>query len=282
MPDSEPRTLSKLAGGSVAVFFPDTDRRAMATPLAAQLLHGIERSLQRRSFTMIVTAIPEAGGLPPCLERRQVQGVIVRGTGNAEELCDLASRVPCVWLFESAHEKQIPGDMVVEDNGGIGVMAARWLLERGHRKLAFLNNAPKHPSFRGRRLFFLDEAEKRGAGVTIVNQATTPAEIVDRYLATPDRGTGIFIPGGDVQIMQIFQTLKSRGIQVGRDVDLISCNNDPHRLAALDPALPNIDIQAEQMGRAAVDLLVWRMRHPREMPRSIMIPAVLVEGKTHS
>ena len=71
------------------------------------------------------------------------------------------------------------------------------------------------------------------------------------------------------------------GCAWGRDIDLISCNNDARHLALLDPHLVNIVIQASQIGRAAVEMLLWRMKNPDEAVRRLLIAPALVEGKSN-
>jgi DNA-binding LacI/PurR family transcriptional regulator len=61
---------------------------------------------------------------------------------------------------------------------------------------------------------------------------------------------------------------------------LISCNNNAVRLRTLDPSLPNIDIRANEIGRVAVETLLWRIRHPEDHRRCILIEPRLVEPGT--
>ena len=266
-----------LRTGTVAVLFPDARQEAVRTALSGRLLHGIETALRRRSLAMVVSGLPESGALPACVERAQVDGVIVRGTGQATDV-DRLRRLTCVWVFEAGYRASLDKDMVTEDNPAIAGMAVSWLLGRGHRRLAFLGAMPEHPSFRVRGLFFRDEAERAGAAVVSVDRPAPAAELVAEAMDVSCPPTGLFVPGTDQHVVDVYRALEARGLKVGRDVDLISCNNDPTRLATLDPRLANIDIQPEAMGHAAVDVLLWRLRHPGEFRRRLTVPPALVEG----
>jgi DNA-binding LacI/PurR family transcriptional regulator len=46
----------------------------------------------------------------------------------------------------------------------------------------------------------------------------------------------------------------------------------------LHPPLSTIDVHAEEIGRRAVDLLIWRFAHPMGPPVHLQIEPTLVEG----
>ncbi|MGN6626387.1 MAG: substrate-binding domain-containing protein, partial [Tepidisphaeraceae bacterium] len=104
--------------------------------------------------------------------------------------------------------------------------------------------------------------------------------VIDRLLKNDNRPTGLFVPGTDDVVIGVYRELEKRGVSVGRDLELISVNNDLNRLWTLDPSLANIDIQPELIGRAAVDLLLWRLSRLTEPRRKIVVPPRLVAGSS--
>jgi DNA-binding LacI/PurR family transcriptional regulator len=71
--------------------------------------------------------------------------------------------------------------------------------------------------------------------------------------------------------------LVGRGLYQAGHTPIVSCNNDPTRLSALDPRLANIDIRAEEIAKAAAELLIWRIQNLKEPQRRVLIVPVLVE-----
>jgi DNA-binding LacI/PurR family transcriptional regulator len=57
------------------------------------------------------------------------------------------------------------------------------------------------------------------------------------------------------------------GIVVGRDLTIISCDNERVRLSALSPRPHSIDLRSEEIGRTAVRTLLSRITNPN-MPRA--------------
>ncbi|MGN6507530.1 MAG: LacI family DNA-binding transcriptional regulator [Tepidisphaeraceae bacterium] len=267
--------------GNIAVLFPDANQEALRTPLSGHLIHGIDEGLRLNGLTMIVTGLQPDQSAPSCMLDRKVDGVIVRGSRQAVEMTDILTMFPTVWVFEAGYQPRFELDVVCEDNPWIGAMAARQLCESGHRKLAVLNLVPDHASMRIRRMFFIEESQQLGVPVQAIEapQADLP-KVIDRLLKNDNRPTGLFVPGTDDVVIGVYRELEKRGVKVGRDLELISVNNDVNRLWTLDPSLANIDIQPELIGRAAVDLLLWRLSRLTESRRKIVVPPRFVAGSS--
>ena len=102
--------------------------------LVCDILHGATLRLAEHGMNMIAAYV-ENDAMPPCLAHRQVDGIIVRGTPTGK-VADRMLEFPCVWLT-SQHTSS--GDYVIGGHDTGGRLAARYFLERGHRRLAFLN-----------------------------------------------------------------------------------------------------------------------------------------------
>jgi LacI family transcriptional regulator len=244
---------------SLAFLIPDTNIEAMLTPLTGQLMHGIEAVARERGFNLLLTRLAERGGLPPCLTPVQVKGLIVR-SGATEKLQRTLPDVPTVWIFKGKNAP-LRGDVVQPDNQAIGQMAARYLLERGHRKIAVWNARPGHAEAEIRAQSFLEAARDTGAKVEVA----TGAEAV-KYLKRQKR-SGLFLPLGDDATESVYRALQSSGAAV----EIISCNNDVPRLRALDARLPNINIRAEEIGHVAAETLLWRLENPHDHRRTVFV-----------
>ena len=260
---------------SLALLIPDTHIEAMLTPLTGQLMHGIEAVARASGFNLLLTRLAEDGSLPPCLSPVEAQGLIVR-SGDNEALERILPEVPTVWVFKPA---QMPsrGDLVQPDNEAIGRMAAQYLLEHGHRHLVVVTVPPHHPEGLVRAESFERATQAEGAKVTklFCPQADLASQL-KRVIAKPP--AGFFLPLGDEAIEVAYRALHVKDLVCGEGVDIISCNNDSARLWALDPRLPNLDICAEDIGRMAAETLLWRIQHPAEHRRCVLIAPRLVES----
>jgi DNA-binding LacI/PurR family transcriptional regulator len=176
------------------------------------------------------------------------------------------------------------GDQVMPDSYEIGDLAARYLTERGHKLLAFLNLDVGHWPFRLYSQSFAAAAADNNADVCIVQQTLPPlgasdywhkfsAESVDRlvqdFLKLSARPTGLFV-ADDMQVALIQPALQARGIEIGPgQTEIVSCNNERPYLVGLTPKPAVIDIRVESIGRRGVDQLLWRLQHT-DVPERIV------------
>jgi DNA-binding LacI/PurR family transcriptional regulator len=105
--------------------------------------------------------------------------------------------------------------------------------------------------------------------------------LVDRLLSGTPRPTGLFL-SSDILVAPIYLLLLERGIQPGKDIQIVSCNNERPLLNGLHPRPAVIDTQSAEIGRAATERLLWRMNHPNSPIVDILIQPVLVLPTTES
>ncbi len=100
--------------------------------------------------------------------------------------------------------------------------------------------------------------------------------LIDRLLRMEDHPTAIFVPADSIAVV-VYRALAERGIQIGKDISVISANNELPLLSALFPALTTIDVQAERIGELAVKQLAQRFSDNSETIERNLDPR-LVEG----
>src|SRR5439155_12580425 len=89
------------------------------------------------------------------------------------------SRIPTVWLMGN-RTRPGWGDQVLPEGFGIGELAAKYLLQRGHRHLAFFNLDRNHWSLRMYGYYFTAAATAADANVT-VSRIELPRQITRDY-----------------------------------------------------------------------------------------------------
>ncbi|MEM1184232.1 MAG: LacI family DNA-binding transcriptional regulator [Planctomycetota bacterium] len=279
----KPRDRRSISTGAVGLLMVGTDAMLVRAPVTAAVLHGAEQALAEQGFNMIVGQVGADGRMPPNVQRGKIDGLLLHGYAPPLKVRESLSRFPSVWLLSQRASRGYWGDRVTPDNESIGRLAAEHLFSRGHRRMAYLYFSATHMGFRARCEAFEETAEELGATVAVVgDQILTPRPfgkkedfgveetdaVVDTLLAMDPMPTGVFVPR-DRLTVKLYRALRDRGVEPGRDLEVMSCDNEPI-LEALDPRPTSIDLRAGLIGRRAVTQLLWRLEHPNEPVRTVI------------
>lgn len=105
------------------------------------------------------------------------------------------------------------------------------------------------------------------------------AYVVPAYLAMDPRPTGIFATSDDLALGFIHGAL-SHGLHPGRDYHIIGFDGQQAGRDLREGPLTTIDLQMEEIGRRAADLLAERMLRPDLPSRQFFIGGKLFAGRT--
>jgi DNA-binding LacI/PurR family transcriptional regulator len=257
----------------VALLVPDIDPRAARTTQMTEIAAGASAYLGPAGHELIIVTLREGGRPPMCLERGQVDGVILRSGELGAALRAALETVPVVGVFWSL---DLPGaDAVMPDDEGIGRMAAEVLLARGCRRVAALNPQREHPAFCTRSEAFRVAALAGGAEAAVhaIAEQESLRTILPRVRQWGGTDVGIFVPGytrfnGDRDVAAI---LEEEGIETARKGRLVG-------VTAADVPHPHITIRPDRLGRVAAEQLVWRAAHRDSEARRILVAPELIGG----
>jgi DNA-binding LacI/PurR family transcriptional regulator len=266
--------------GNVAFLASSESLRVLSrSPVMLDVLHGIEETLASHGMSMVQGAI-SLTRQPPIVTRGEVDGIIIwpNLNGVPDETVEALRRYKVVYVM-TAIEERLPGDRIKNNNRQIGLMAARYLLDKGHRTMVCMTPSALEgqENMCERWLAFSHTADAAGSSAHQMVIEQNPIELLDLNVdrdrliqkavedmfASDHRPTGIFVTC-DSLTAKIYPILKSLGVRPGADVEIVSCNHELSLLAGLEPHPVSIDIQAELIGKTAVEQLRWRIMHPQD------------------
>jgi DNA-binding LacI/PurR family transcriptional regulator len=268
-------------------------------PVVSAALQSIEGVVAGMGGSLLLSISPRGDRVPAFLASGRVAGLILKGPNQGElpspadnRFLQQLYRLPYVWLM--GRLPGAPGDHCNFDTEEAGRIAAAHLFEKGHRHVAFLNPKPGQTQFERVKHSFIEHARRLGCEAELFESPppgrrvwplpaiTSPENVgglAARWLACPakKRATAFFVPA-DRTSLQLYSALEARGARPGRDVGIISCNNEQSIIAGMNPALTTIDVRAAAIGERAAHQLFWRIAHPEDPASAqIMIQPVLVE-----
>jgi LacI family transcriptional regulator len=290
----------RLADARIGLFSLGLDRSLIALPIIAAAIGGAEQALSDAGASVQLAHVPDVEDPPASLLRQPLDGLIVTGALQGGLLagvrCPLLDRLrglPTVWV--PGRPADCWGDAVASNDYQTGVLAAEYLVTRGHRLLAFVNPKPDQVLFRRREDGFVATARRLGAEVRCYCESPVAhwqlplsaplgvelvQDLVDRLIAARPRPSAIFAAADSVAVL-VYRALMVRNLRVGREISVISGNNDASLIAGLHPHLTTFDVHAHDLGRLAVRQLAARMADPVGLPDGeFLIAPTLVEAES--
>lgn len=290
-------------GGSLGVLIFGMDQSFIQLPITAEALQGIERQASTMNWNMLLANNPNLEGTPAFLTEPTVEGLILRcppagrlPDWSTNEFLRTISGFPSVWLFN--RPEGMSGDLCSYDTAKAVSQVIDHFLEMGHERIGFLHPRPGNLLLEQHKKHFFFTAEKAGLkptllekkGAELSHRLPLPAiqdvhyvkPLLEKWKKMPanSRPTALFV-GADSAAVQTYIALEDMGVEVGKDVSIISCNNEKSLNNVLTPALTTVEIFSEVVGQRAVDQLIWRLRNPdMEQGMRILIEPKLIRRKS--
>jgi len=279
--EARARALSKTSRiGVVTPFF--------TAPSFVQRLRGVASALSKVNYDLVIYTVDSADRLRSYLSSLpltgNVDGLVILSLpiGDAEARRLIEHNIPTV-LVEYPH----PGLNSVEiDDVEGGKLAGQYLLQKGHRQIAFLGDTdlPEyaiHPV--SLRLAGFRQALSE-AGITLPEHMVRLApytqeqtrQVASELLSLDDPPTAIFA-ATDFQALGVLKAARQLKIRVPKDLAVIGFDDlDWAEYADLTTIRQHLD----ESGRLAVEILLSHIADPSRPPQHVHIPLSLVERDT--
>jgi LacI family transcriptional regulator len=276
-PDLLAQSLRRRATLSVGFVVGD-----IANPLLAQIVKGAERTLRDNGYSMLLTNSenrPERDAAHVRLfEQRRVDGLMLSlAAEDNPETIDLLQQfdTPTV-LVDRELPPAVGASAVLSDHRSGMRAAVAHLLDLGHRRIGLILGQPMRPS-RERRAGLEEAFADRGLPATyVVVEGLLAAEHgrnATRQLLDAAEPPTAIVAGGNQLLVGTLEELLGRGLRVGTDISLVSCDAiDVTEL--FTPPIAVVRRDNRDIGRQAASLLLERVGEDDPGPRTIVLPTM--------
>lgn len=242
------------------------------TPFATNVLLGVQHAAEKAGV-IVMTVNSERN---PEIEKRQitalhqhqVDGIIYARMYNQHvELPDLLDSTPTVVLDGKPTNRDVP--FVIPNEEQLAYDAVSHLIEQGHTKIAFVQNADRIPASAGRLAGFERALQEHGISrspndlVIASSSAESGRNAVRPLLARKDRPTALFC-FNDRIAMGAYQAAYLEGLTIPNDLSVISVDNFEVIAGSLYPALTSMELPHFHMGVWAVERLLALIENDTE------------------
>lgn len=265
-------------------------------PVIAGVVAELTRAAQDQHIAVLITEMPDPNELSPVLRRSEVDGAVVfiDSRLGTRDTALLREHLPVVRVL-GGQLAPAEIDHVAADNNAIGFLAAQYLLDHGIREIACLTMQPWWDLIRLRAQGFMAAAVAAGVTPSMhvagemnaplhffgpdVQASPTLTAAVQRLASRPRAGRiGLFVTR-DEETAHAYPLLRQAGLEPGKDVVVVSCDNEAVRLSTLHPRPASIDMGGAEIAHRAVRRLAARIKHRDEPPVRILVNPHLKPGE---
>jgi DNA-binding LacI/PurR family transcriptional regulator len=258
-------------------------------PFFAEVARGAEDAARSGNCDLILCnsdldADKQMQYVQSLLEKR-VDGILMNSVSmlNREQQAQLAaSGVPIVLLNRSASNRTF--STVCADNESGGAMAAQYLLDLGHRKIAHLTGPRQHGNLTDRARGFaraLQSAKNPVEPLMLRGKFNFAggAELARKLLVEHPDVTAIFA-ANDVMAYGAVRAVLDHGLRIPEDFSLIGFDNLEFS-SIIHPPLTTIHQPKYEMGHAAVEILLRLARDKeKQIPEHRLLGVELIERQS--
>jgi LacI family transcriptional regulator len=255
-----------------------------ANQFYSHVVAGIEVSCRRQHInlfyaTMTVDANSYPLELPRILlEENATEGFLLLGAFLSDSLRQVVARHSVPMILVDAYAIDDVYDAVVSDNVKGARHAVTYLIQQGHRHIAFVGNHPEfvYPSIYERKVGY----ERALADAQIADSYYAECHIINTdeiieatttLLETNPQITAIFAVNDETAVT-VMDALRSLGLQIPDDISIVGFD-DIDLAGRVSPPLTTMQVDKAGMGRMAVQLLTNRVRYPESgLVQAVMVP----------
>ena len=262
-PTAAARSLASGKTQRIGLILGEGQERLAADAFLPAFLQGVTASVHRRGYLLVLQLAEDVASheaYTRLIREQQVDGLILSGPRSDDPLLsELAEdRFPLI-LHGRLDDCDLP--YVDVDNKAGAYQAVVHLIGLGHRRIAFISNAPYSYSGAQERLagykqaltehdIPLDESLiQKGGFLPETGQAA-----MEKVLALPDRPTALFA-ASDVMAIGAMSAIRAAGLRIPDDVAVVGFD-DIFLAAHTQPPLTTIRVPAYGLGWTGADVLI--------------------------
>lgn len=274
---ANPFARSLMSGESrlILVLVPD-----FANPFFSEVVQGIESVTRHHGYSLLLSRVLDGSPLDTAYAQLADGVISLAHVGDPRAICGVEQSQDLPWIACSEFMPDSGQPYVSIDHRQAAIDAVQYLLNRGHRRIAFLT-AEEHYAWAQQRRAGYEETLRR-AGLPIdpayvrVALGTDYADgiaAVGGLLSLREPPTAIFA-GSDTLAIGAIKALRRAGRRVPEDVAVVGFDNVPLS-QVFEPSLTTIAQPMRELGSTAAELLLEQLagQQPssRTLPHTLMV-----------
>lgn len=267
-PSATARSLIMKRSRIIAVVIPNLrgDEAFSASPYNTQILGCLERCIRSRGYYMMLRCVMRSFEVLSDLAAWNIDGAFLLGVAaeDARKLQKMMG-IPAVFIDTYTTEDDSLAAVSIEDRKG-GYLAAKYLLDKGHRRIAFVSPPTSYPGVMQERYRgFCGAYREMGLTPPPGHLVETRSVFYEQGLAAGKRMASLplrhtaAVTAADMLAFGLMEGLRLGGCRVPEDVSVVGFDDLP-ACQYTYPRLTSISQHLEEKARCASECLFTMLR----------------------
>ncbi|MDR1567736.1 MAG: LacI family transcriptional regulator [Streptococcaceae bacterium] len=275
VPNVAAQNLVNRRSNIYAVIMPPFKRKeASSEPFFIDILMAISQEALKYNKTISVVAGSNSEELLATVQlmnrQKRVDAFIMLYSSEKDPVIDYLYQEKVVFTIVGRPvERANEISYVDNDNVLLGQTATEYLIEKGHRDIAFVTNHESNHISKSRYNGYAIATMQRGLlthGEFLLVNSMDYIEFIKKLES--NQITAIFAID-DLFAIRLVQLLAYNGLHVPDDVSVISTNNSAIA-TTIHPYLTSIDIDVNELGKSAIQLILQQEENETKIPKLII------------
>lgn len=284
VPNLSARSLISRKSNLIGVIIPQTEpgkEFMFSNPFYGEFLSSVEYTARQNSYHLLISGTEKDQGYMSIARNRDVDGIIIVGTYPSEFIEELKQiGVPVILVDAYLKEEPFP-TIGIDDHLG-GLLATRYLLEKGHRRIALISGVLMKDGVNEKRFLGYRDALAE-AGIPFEESFVYSGSVGHEYgiqaagemQSRGNRETAAFVTA-DIMALGFIKGQRMLGRTVPGDISVVGFD-DLYLATICDPSLTTVRQDIRLKGETAARLVIEANRKKEGKKQDILLPISLVE-----
>ncbi len=265
---------------NIGVVFCKESQPLSGNPFYSRVLEGIEGELVLNNYNLVLNLLPEKSGtaIPKMIKERKIDGLIMIGIMTDQFIQQIKNIEIPVISVDPAYEHADLNKVTIDNERGAFV-ATKYLIDKGHEKIAFISGVLERSSFKYRFNGYA-KAMKTCALPIIGDYIKCSGvekgyEQVSELLKLKDKPTAIF-SANDTNALYGYKAILDQGLSIPEDISIVGFD-DISMAKYASPPLTTVRVYKEEIGSVAVRKLLGFIDQKPNSQVHVLVPTRFVE-----
>ncbi len=284
VPNLSARSLVSKRSNLIGVVIPQAEAGKefmFYNPFYGEFLSSVEYEARKKGFHLLISGTEADQKYIQVAQNRGLDGIIIVGIYPDSFFQELKQcQIPIV-LVDSYCSDHYFHSIGINDRHG-GYLATKHLIEKGHRKIAFISGMVKENGVNSNRLLgYKDALEEYGIDFDekLLYLGDTNFEYgikAGARLANSKNGETAAFATADILAVGVIKGLKENGLRVPEDKSVVGFD-DVYLARITDPSLTTVRQNIAEKGRQAAEIIIQTIENEIKEKRDIILPVDIVE-----